>query len=179
MGHAIVVDGVPFLVTACQHSKQARGAGVLKTTLKNLKTGATVPRTFQGNEKLAPADVGFRKCQFLYKNADSFEFMRSDDFENCSVAMEVAGDNADFLVEGEEYDLRFFGEEVISVEVPPSMAFEVVETPPGVKGDTATGGTKPAKLSNGITVLVPLYIAEGERIAIRTDTREFQKRAAS
>lgn len=176
VGHSIVVDNEPYLVTSCQHSKQARGTGVLKTTLKNLKTGATVPRTFQGNDKLPPADVGYFKAQYLYSSGDSYEFMNSENFEQFSLSSEILGDDGDFLQEGEEVDIQHFEGTPIRVQLPPTLKFVVMETPPGVKGDTAQGGTKPAKLANGISVQVPLFVNEGDTIQINTATKEFQKR---
>jgi len=176
VGHAIILDGEPFVVTAVQHSKQARGAAVLKTTLKNLKTGATIPKTFQGNEKLAPAEVGFFRAQFLYQNGDDFEFMKNDNYDQFSISAEILGEKAAFLKEGEDFDIQHFEGNPIGLRLPPSMTFVVAETVPGVKGDTATGGTKPATLDNGITISVPLFVNEGDEVQINTETREFQKR---
>jgi len=175
-GQAIQIDGIPFLVTEAQHKKQARGAGVLKTILKNLKTGATIPKTFQGNEKIQPAEVGFFRAQFLYRDGDNFEFMRSDNFENFFIAQEILGEDYVFLKEGEEFDIQHFEGNPISINFPPSMTFKVIETPPGVRGDTASGGTKPAKLENGISVQVPFFVEENDEIQIDTRTQEFQKR---
>jgi len=176
VGHTVIIDGEPYLVTACQHSKQARGAGVLKTTMKNLKTGAVVPKTFQGNEKLQPAEVGYFKAQYLYKNGDDFEFMNSETYDQFVIAADILGDDAAYLQEGEEYDIQHFEGQPLRVQFPVSLAFTVADTPPGVKGDTAQGGTKPATLENGLTVQVPLFVNPGDIIQINTETREFQKR---
>lgn len=175
-GHAIILDGEPYLVVTALHSKQARGAGVLKTTVKNLVTGAVLPKTFQGSDKLEPAGVGFRKAQYLYPTGDDFEFMWSDDYEGFTMAGDILGEDAAFLTEGEEYDVQNFEGQPLRIQFPTSLAFEVVETVPGVKGDTASGGTKPATLSNGITVQVPLYVEEGDMLQISTETHAFQKR---
>ncbi len=176
VGHSVIIDGEPYVVTTCQHSKQARGAGVLKTTMKNLKTGATVPKTFQGNEKLAPAEVGFFRAQYLYQSGEEYEFMNSENYEQFTIAADMLGDDAAFLKEGEEVDVRHFEGQPIQVQFPPSLQFEVTETPPGVKGDTAQGGTKPATLENGLIIQVPLYVNEGDQVQINTETKEFQKR---
>jgi elongation factor P len=176
VGHTVIIDGEPFLVTTAQHSKQARGAGVLKTTVKNLKTGATVPKTFQGNEKLAPAEVGFFKAQYLYQSGDEYEFMNSETYDQFAISAEILGDNAPFLIEGEEVDVQHFEGQPINVQFAPSLEFVVEETPPGVKGDTAQGGTKPATLSNGMIIQVPLFVDPGEIVQINTATKEFQKR---
>ncbi len=176
VGHTIVLDGEPFVVTACQHSKQARGAGVLKTTIKNLKTGATIPKTFQGNDKLEPAEVGFFRAQYLYQSGDDYEFMNSETFEQFTLSGEMLDEDAVFLKEGEEVDIRHFEGMPIQVQFPPALKFAVIETPPGVKGDTAQGGTKPATLENGLVVQVPLYVNEGDIVQINTETKDFQKR---
>lgn len=176
VGHAIVLDGEPFLVTTCQHSKQARGAGVLKTTVKNLKTGATIPKTFQGNDKLQPAEVGYFKAQFLYNNGEDYEFMNNDNYDQFVISADILGDDAPLLQEGEDFDIQHFEGQPIRVNFPVSLQFAVKETVPGVKGDTAQGGTKPATLENGIIVSVPLFVNEGDIVQINTDTKEFQKR---
>lgn len=175
-GQTVVVDGEPYLVVKFQHSKQARGAGVLKTTLKNLNTGATIPKTFQGNEKLEPANVGYFKAQFLFADDENAHFMREDDFEQFAIAAENLEEELLFLSEGETYDIQHFEDKPISVNLPITMTFEVMETPPGVKGDTAQGGTKPATLGNGLIIQVPLFVDEGEKIKIDTRTRKFLQR---
>lgn len=176
VGHTIVLEGEPFVVTYCQHSKQARGTGVLKTTIKNLKTGASVPRTFQGNEKLQPAEVGFFRAQYLYKSGDEYEFMNTETYEQFTLSEDLLGEDSVFLKEGEDVDIQHFEETPFRVQFPASMSFVVQETPPGVKGDTAQGGTKPATLENGMVVQVPLFVEEGDKVQINTETRLFQKR---
>lgn len=175
-GQTIVIEGEPYLVIKFQHSKQARGAGVLKTTLKNLNTGATIPKTFQGNDKLEPAHVGYFKAQFLFSDADNVHFMREDDFEQFSISTENLEEELPFLIEGESYDIQHFENKPISVNLPISMVFEVKETPPGVKGDTAAGGTKPATLENDLVVQVPLFVNEKDKIKIDTRTKKFIQR---
>lgn len=176
VGHVVEIDATPFLVTYAQHSKQARGAGVLKTKIKNLLTGAVVPKSFQGNDKLKPADVGYFKAQYLYKDSDGFQFLHNETFEQFAIENEIIGEDEGFLVEGEDYDIKHFDEKPIAVNFPITMVFKVVETPPGVKGDTAQGGTKPAKLENGLTVLVPLFVDIDENVRVDTRTREYMER---
>ncbi len=175
-GHTVVLDGEPYLVIKAIHSKQARGGGVLKTTVKNLKTGASLPKTFQGNEKLEPADVGYFKAQFLFGDNESQNFMREDDYEQFAIPTENLEEEVPFLVEGETYDIQHFENNPISVQLPVSMVFAVIETPPGVKGDTAQGGTKPATLDNGIIVQVPLFVSEGDKIKVDTREKKFLQR---
>jgi len=176
VGHVIVLDGDPYLVTSSVHAKQARGSGVLKTKVKNLITGNVLPKTFHGNDKLQPADVGYFKAQYLYKDSEGFQFLHNETFEQFSIESEVIGDDEVFLVEGNDYDIQHFDEKPISVNFPINMVYEITETPPGVKGDTAQGGTKPATLTNGLVVNVPLFVKEGASIRIDTRTREYLER---
>lgn len=176
VGHAIVLDGEPYLVIRSEHSKQARGAGVLRTVLKNLKTGFTLPKTFQGSEKLESANVGYFRAQYLFRDSDSFHFMREDDFDQFAIPAENLEEEAPFLAEGENYDIQHFEQSPISVNLPANMVFAVTETVPGVKGDTAQGGTKPATLENGLVVQVPLYINEGDKVKVDTRTHDFLQR---
>ncbi len=176
VGHVVVLDGDPYLVTSSVHAKQARGSGVLKTKVKNLITGSVLPKTFHGNDKLQPADVGYFKAQYLYKDAEGFQFLHNETFEQFSIDAEIIGDDEVFLVEGDNYDVQQFEEKPISVNFPITMEYEITETPPGVKGNTAQGGTKPAILSNGISVLVPLFVEQGSHIKIDIRTREYLER---
>jgi len=175
-GQTITIEGEPYLVTKAIHSKQARGAGVLKTTVKNIKTGKTIPITFQGNDKIKPAEVGFFKAQYLFQDNEGFHFMNEEDYEQFTIDAEVIDDNAVFLVEGESVDIQHYEETPINIQLAPNLVFEVTETVPGVKGDTAQGGTKPATLENGMVVQVPLFVKEGEKIRVDTRTKEYMER---
>ena len=176
VGHVVEIDGTPFLVTSAVHAKQARGSGVLKTKIKNLLNGSVIPKTFQGNDKLKPADVGYIKAQYLYKDAEGYQFLHNETFEQFMILVDVVGDDSVFMVEGVDYDIQQFDENPISINFPVNMVFKIVETPPGVKGDTAQGGTKPAKLENGLTVLVPLFVDTDENVRIDTRTRQYLER---
>ena len=176
VGQTITLDGEPYLVTKAEHSKQARGSGVLKLTVKNLKTGNTVPKTFQGNEKLSPADVGYFKAQYLFNDDEGFHFMNEEDYDQFTISRNIIGENKVFLVEGESIDIQHYENTPINIQLPPNLIFEVTETVPGVKGDTAQGGTKPATLSNGLVVLVPLFVKEGEKVRVNTQTNEYMER---
>ncbi|MBU0458611.1 elongation factor P, partial [Patescibacteria group bacterium] len=135
-----------------------------------------VQRTFQGNEKLQPADTGFRKVQFLYSSGDTFTFMDLDSYDQFELNSDIIGDGAKFLVEGQEVDARVFEGNPIGIQLPPTVNLKVIETPPGVKGDTATGGTKFAELENGTKVSVPLFINEGDQIKVNTETGVYMER---
>lgn len=177
-GRAVVVDGEPYLITWNQFSKSARQGGVMATKLKNLKTGSVIQKTFQGNDKLEPADVGYRKAQYLYGDESSgYTFMDLNSYEQFELTADTVGDSAKFLVEGGDVDALVFEENPIGINLPATVNLKVVETIPGVKGDTATGGTKPATLESGLVVNVPLFISEGDVLKINTDTGEYMSRA--
>lgn len=174
---AITVDGDPYLILNAQHSKQARGSGVCKTKIKNLLSGSILNKTFQGNDKLEPADLSHSKAQFLYGDGENYNFMNSETFEQFSLDNETIGDQANFLVDGMDVDIQSFEDNPIAVILPPKVDLEVTQTDPGVKGDTASGGTKPATLETGFVIQVPLFIDIGDKIRINTESGEYVERA--
>jgi len=176
-GMAIIVDGEPHLVLRAQHSKQARGTGVAKTTVRNLITGAVFPKTFQGSEKIEPADIGYTKAQFLYSDGAEYHFMDSTDFSQFTFTEDDLGDQKYFLVDGMDVDIQNFDNKPISVRIPPKVVLTIANTDPGVKGDTASGGTKPATTETGLVVNVPFFIEIGEKIRINTESHEYVERA--
>lgn len=176
VGKAILVDGEPFIITSAQHSKKARAGGVCKTKLRNLKTGANVQKTFQGNDKLKPADVGYRKCQFLYSDGGEYHFMNNETFEQFSFMADDLGDQTNFLVDGNDVDVLTFEETPIGLQLPPKVVLEVVQTDPGVKGDTASGGSKPATMNTGYVLQVPLFMKEGDKVRVNTESGEYVER---
>lgn len=177
VGTKITLDGDPYVVTWNQHSKQARGGGVMKTKLKNLINGSALERTFQGSDKIDEADVGFRRAQFLYAQGENYEFMDQETYETVSLDASILGESVHFLVDGMDVDLLYFGTTPINIQLPPKMTLEVTETEPGVQGDRAQGGTKPATIETGYVIRVPLFINTGDKIVINTDSREYVERA--
>lgn len=149
----------------------------MKTKLKNLISGSVIEKTFQGSDKVEPADIGYRRAQFLYRNGDEFEFMDQETFDTVNFSAEVLGDQIDFLLEGMDVDIQYFGTRAINMQLPPKMTFEIIETEPGVKGDTAQGGTKNAVIDTGFNVKVPLFITKGEKIVVNTTNGEYVERA--
>ena len=167
-GRAVVFEGQPYLITWSQFSKQGRQGGVAATKMKNLKTGSVIQQTFQGSDKLEEADVGFRKVQYLYGDGNSFTFMDLNSYDQFALTSETVGDAAEYLMEGLELDAMIFEENPIGIQLPATVELKVVETIPGVKGDTASGGNKPATLSSGLKVNVPLFIQEGDIVKVNT-----------
>jgi len=176
IGTNISLDGEPFRIVWNQFSKTGRQGGVMAVKMKNLRNGKVIPKTFQGADKITSAEILMKKAQFLYKDLEGFNFMNSENFEQFLLSKEAVGESGKFLQDGEEYDLMYFDGTPINVNLPAKMEFAVAETMPGVKGDTASGGTKPATLDCGIIVQVPLFISEGEKIRINTDTLEYVER---
>ncbi len=177
IGTNIAIDGEPFRIVWNQFSKTGRQGGVMAVKMKNLLNGKVIPKTFQGADKITPAEIAMKTAQFLYKDAMGFNFMNLEDFEQFALSEDAVGAAGQFLQDGEEYDLMYFDGTPINVNLPIKMEFTVKETMPGVKGDTASGGSKPALLDCGITVAVPLFISEGEKIRINTDTLDYVERA--
>lgn len=178
-GRAVVLDGDPYLITWNQFSKSARQGGVMATKMKNLKTGAVIQKTFQGSDKLEPADVGYKKVQYLYRDGSGYTFMDLSSYDQFALTEDTIGDDADYLTEGQEIDAMVFEDQPIGLNLPATIEVKVVETIPGVKGDTATGGTKPATIESGATINVPLFINEGDTIKVNTDSGEYMSRTDS
>lgn len=173
----IELDGEPYVVTEYQHAKMGRGGAVVRTKLRNLKTGAVLSKTFQGNDKVKPAQLATRQGQYLYGEGGSYTFMDTASYEQFTLDASVVGDAAKFLKDGLEVELLDFKGSVIAVELPIKVAYEVRDTDPGLKGDTAAGGSKPATLESGATVNVPLFVQVGDRVKVDTRTGTYVERA--
>ncbi len=177
-GRAIQIDGEPFIVLSSQFGRKSQSKANMQCKLKNLKTGSIVARNFQGSEKIEPADVGYRKVQYLYNDGTNFTFMDLENYDQFTLNSELIGDMAGYLVEGNEVDTLVFEEQPIGIQLKPTVELKVVETMPGVKGDTATGGNKPAKLESGLSVNVPLFVDEGDVIKVNTETGLYMTRVS-
>ncbi len=176
-GRAIQIDGEPYLIVDSQFGRKSQSKANMQCKLKNLKTGAVIARNFQGSEKIEPADVGYRRCQYLYNDGESATFMDLNSYDQFPLGLESIGDAIQYLVEGCEVDALVFDERPIGIQLKATVDLKVVETQPGVKGDTATGGSKPAKLESGLTVNVPLFVNEGDTVRVNTETGEYMTRA--
>jgi elongation factor P len=169
-GVTIVIEGQLWTVIEFLHVKPGKGSAFVRTRLKNVKSGASVERTFRAGEKLERATVDNREMQMLYSDADGFYFMDAESFENVTLQRDIIGDPADFLKDGMKIDVQLHDGTPIGVSLPAHVELKVEDTDPGFKGDTATGTTKPAKLETGATVQVPLFVNPGD--VIRIDTRD-------
>ncbi len=169
-GITIVIDGQLWTVIEFLHVKPGKGSAFVRTRLKNVKSGATVERTFRAGEKLERATVDNRDMQMLYNDGDGYHFMDSESYENITIGRDLIGDPADFLKDGMKIAVQFHDGTPIGCDLPAHVELKVVETDPGFRGDTATGASKPAKLETGATVNVPLFVNPGD--VIRIDTRD-------
>ncbi len=178
-GVTIVIDGNLWTVVEFLHVKPGKGSAFVRTRLKNVKTGATVERTFRAGEKLERATVDNRDMQMLYNDDDGFHFMDNENFENVTLQRDLIGGPADFLKDGMRVAVQFHEGTPIGIDLPAHVELAVEETDPGFKGDTATGTTKPATLETGATVNVPLFVNPGDVIRIDTRDRRYIGRVGS
>jgi len=176
-GVTIEIDNDVWQVVDFQHVKPGKGAAFVRAKLKNARTGAVVERTFNAGEKMPKAHVDRREMQYLYASDDQYNFMDNETFEQIALTQAQLGDATKFLKENMSIGIMFFQGTIIGVDVPNSVELTVVETDPGIRGDTATGGTKPAKLETGYVVKVPLFINIGDVLRIDTRSGEYLERA--
>lgn len=176
-GVTIEMDGQAFQVVDFQHVKPGKGAAFVRAKLKNVKSGAVVEKTFRGGERVPRARLDKREMQFLYKDSDGYNFMDNENYDQISISAEALGDSSKWLLENMNIEVLLFQENIIGIELPNFVEMEVIETEPSVKGDTATGATKLAKLVTGVSVQVPLFINEGDRLRIDTRTGQYMERA--
>ena len=175
-GTAIKVDGKRFTIMYFQHVKPGKGAAFVRTRLRNLDTGAVVEKTFRAGEKVENVRTESRQMTYLYRDGDLLYFMDTDTYEQLPIPTEVIGDAAGYVVPNGTVTVLSADGEVVSVEPPAHVDLEVTETDPGLKGDTATGGSKPATLETGVVVQVPFFVNVGERVRVDTRSNEYLTR---
>ena len=176
-GQKIQLEGVPYLVTWNQFSKTARQGGTMKTKCKNLLTGNTMEKTFQGSDKVEEAEIGYKRAQFLYVNGEDYEFMDNETYEQMAFRADQLGDIVNYLSDGMDVDIQYFAGSPINVQVQPKMTFEITETEPGIKGNTAGNVTKDATIETGLVIKVPPFIEKGDKVVINTLNGEYVERA--
>ena len=169
------MDGAPFMVVDFQFIKPGKGTAFTRTKIRNMITGAVLDRTFKSGEKLKPADTEDREMQFLYSDGD-FHFMDNFNYEQVSLESNAVGDASNYLTENMMIGVSFFQGRTIGLTLPNFVVLEVIETAPGEKGNTVTGASKPAVVSTGYTVNVPLFVNEGDQLRIDTRTGEYVER---
>lgn len=176
-GLKVMLDGEPCSILENEFVKPGKGQAFNRVKLRNLKTGRVWERTFKSGESLEGADVTDRDMEYLYSDGDFYYFMEPDTFEQHSVDAATLGDVVQWLKEQDPCIVTLYNGHPIAIAPPNHVELEIVETDPGLKGDTAQGGTKPAKLSTGAVVKVPLFLSEGEVIRVDTRTGEYLGRA--
>jgi elongation factor P len=167
-GVTIELDGSVWRVVEFLHVKPGKGAAFVRTKLKNAQTGNVVERTFRAGETVPQATLEKRTMQHTYKEGEQLVFMDMESFEETTLNPDQIGDRVKYIKEGMEVNVVFWDKVVLEIELPTSVVLQVIETDPGVKGDTATGGSKPAIVETGAQVMVPLFISIGEKIKIDT-----------
>jgi len=175
-GLKIELDGNPYNIVDFQHVKPGKGGAFVRTKLKHLRLGTVVDRTFRSGEKFAMVDFEQKPMQFLYRD-DKFNFMSLETYEQVGLSEEEVGDAASYLKENMEVELLYINGSPAGLELPTFVELRVVRTDPGLRGDTASGGSKPATLETGAVVSVPLFINEGDVLRIDTRTGAYMERA--
>ncbi|MFB6345020.1 MAG: elongation factor P [bacterium] len=176
-GMAIYVDGELCEILNYEHSKKARGSAFVRTKLRNLDSGEVIEKTFQSGDDFEQAIIEDIPAEYLYDSGQFHVFMNMETYDQVELSSDVVGDKADYLRENMELHLEYCDEDPIGVTLPPQVTLTVEDTSPGVKGDTAQGGTKPATTDTGLTVDVPLFVSEGDDIVVNTETGEYVGRS--
>jgi elongation factor P len=177
-GVVIEYEGALLRVMDYQHIKTARGSATIKITVRNLRSGAITEKSFQNGTRFTLAELERRTVQFLYKDEDgNYVFMDIDSYEQPVLSPETLGNVVNYIRENDTVDMQTFDGEPIEVIVPPAVVLKVVQTEPGIKGDTATGAVKPATLETGLVVNVPLFVNEGDSLKVDTRSNSYIERA--
>ena len=169
------MDGDPYIVLEFQFVKPGKGTAFTRTKIRNLISGAVLEHTYKSGEKLKPADTEDREMQFLYSDGD-FHFMDNNNYEQVSLESSVVGEAVNYLTENMMIEVSFFKGRSIGLSLPNFVVLEVIETAPGEKGNTVTGASKPAVVSTGYSVNVPLFVNEGDQLRVDTRTGEYVER---
>ncbi len=177
-GSTLDIDGRLVKVIDFSHNKQGRGSAQLRMTLRDLRTGALTQQTVMAGTRFTSVRLERRHVQYLYKDGDHYNFMDTDSFDQIALSEAAVGDTAKFLKEQDVVDLLVYGDEPIDLELPTAVNLTVTQSDPGLKGDTASGATKPATLETGLVVNVPLFINEGDVLKVDTRTGEYIERVS-
>ena len=176
-GVTVEIDGNVWQVVDFQHVKPGKGAAFVRTKLKNLRNGNTAEKTFRGGEKVQKAQIDNRKMQYLYEQAGSHVFMDLDTYEQLELPEEQIKDELKYLLENSECNIVMYGSETLGVDLPHTVELLVAETEPGIRGDTSSGGSKPAVMETGLVVQVPFFVNAEDRLIINTGDGSYVSRA--
>lgn len=179
-GLKIEIDGKLFLIVTQQHVNPGKGSAFVRTKLKNLETGQVIEKTFKaGVDTVGKPDVDEKEMEYLYDDPDGYNFMDQKSYETVHLRKDQVGESSLYLQEGIRVYILYFNERPLTIELPNFVQLKITETDPGLKGDTAQGGTKRAVLETGLAVNVPLFINEGETIKVDTRSGEYVERVKS
>jgi elongation factor P len=176
-GLTIEVDNDIWQVIEFQHVKPGKGAAFVRSKLRSLRSGNIQEKTFRAGEKVEKAHIDNRKMQYLYASGETHTFMDMESYEQLELSQKQIEDELKFLKENMEVNVISFGGEILGITLPNNVELEVIETEPGIKGDTASGGSKPAIMETGLTVQVPFFINQGDRLIISTSDGKYVSRA--
>ncbi|MCB2185285.1 MAG: elongation factor P [Deltaproteobacteria bacterium] len=176
-GLKVEIEGKPYVIVEYQHVKPGKGGAFVRTKLKNLETGQVLEQTFRSGAKVDKPDLEQKNMQYLYQEGDQYVFMDTDTYDQVFVAADHLGSAVDYFKPNIDLQVLYFQGRPIGVELPITVDLEVTHTEPGMRGDTATGATKPATLETGLVVQVPLFIEEGDVLKIDTRTGDYLERA--
>lgn len=176
-GLTIEVDNNIWQVLEFQHVKPGKGAAFVRSKLRNLRNGNIQEKTFRGGEKVNKAHIDHKNMQYLYASGDAHAFMDTDTYEQLDIQTGQIEHELNFIQENSEVSVIMYEGEILGVDLPNNVELEVAETEPGIKGDTASGGSKPATLDTGLTVQVPFFINKGDRLIISTSDGKYVSRA--
>ena len=165
-GMALELDNGLFRISDFQHVKPGKGPAFVRSTLRNIRTGAVIDRTFRAGEKMERVNVDKREMQYLYRDGEDYVFMDTETYDQLNVSPDTLGDAANYLVEAAAAVLEMVGTEIVGTELPASVELAISETEPGIQGDRVSGATKPATLETGLVVQVPLFVEPGDRLKI-------------
>lgn len=176
-GILVLYNDQPHEILWSQFVRMQQRKPVMQTKMRNLMSGRVVEYSFKAGERVEEAVVAKQAAQYLYADEQGAHFMNNESFETVDIPKEISEDKVGYLKEGETVMLRYFADKPISIELPVKVELKVASTPPGIRGDTSSGGNKPATLETGITINVPLFIKEGDTVRINTDSGEYVERA--
>ena len=172
-GTVIQINNEPYEILETQHSKMGRAGAVLRTKIKNLATGNVLDKTYKGGDKFEEADLEELKAQFLYREGESFYFMDQESYDQFSLNKSQLNDKANYLAEEIIVKIKKYRGNPIRITLPPEVKLKVADAPPGIKGNTADGGSKIVTLETGLKIAVPLHIKEGDVLRIKTETGRY------
>ncbi len=172
----ITLDGQPYKVVEYSQKVMGRGGSIVNVKVKNLITGALLPKTFKGQEKIEPAEVNTKKVQYLYRDDEKFYFMDPESFEQYELGVDLVGEAKDFMRDGDEMEIQFYNGMPINLVLPKNIWLKVTYTENAVKGDTTSSVQKDATLETGVVIKVPAFIKEGDVVSVDTETRAYRER---